>query len=238
MKQKPSMQRIGEFMEGKGFYIVLSLCVVAIGISGYFLMSGFLSPDNTSLDSPLQEVTGSAQVEVPPSQNTPVTPPADEAAVSPAETLITEEPQEDEDSSQVTVFTWPVNGNIYRDYSLEVFAYDPTMGDWRVHAGVDIEAGLGAEVMAVTTGTVSEIRDDPLMGTTVVISHGDGLESVYANLASVPAVKVGDAVKPGSVVGAVGSTAIAESAGPTHLHLEMRVNGVSCDPLLYLPERP
>ena len=39
MKQKPIAQRIGEFLEGKGFYIVLSLCVAAIGISGYYLFS-------------------------------------------------------------------------------------------------------------------------------------------------------------------------------------------------------
>ena len=37
MKQKPIAQRVGEFLEGKGFYIVLSLCVAAIGISGYYL---------------------------------------------------------------------------------------------------------------------------------------------------------------------------------------------------------
>ena len=39
MKQKPIAQRVGEFLEGKGFYIVLSLCVAAIGISGYYLFS-------------------------------------------------------------------------------------------------------------------------------------------------------------------------------------------------------
>lgn len=237
MKQKPVTQRIGEFMEGKGFYIVLFLCVAAIGISGYFLMSGLVSPDGTSLDNPSQQVTGQAQVEVPAAQVTPVKPSVEETPVPPAEPPATEEPQENADPSQATVFTWPVHGNIHRDYSLEVFAYDPTMGDWRVHAGIDIEAGLGAQVMAITAGTVSEIREDALMGTTVVINHGDGLESVYSNLAATPAVSVGDQVTPGSVIGAVGNTAIAESAGPTHLHLEMRTNGASSDPLLYLPEQ-
>ena len=39
MKKKPILERIGDFMEGKGFYIVLFLCVAAIGISGYYLFS-------------------------------------------------------------------------------------------------------------------------------------------------------------------------------------------------------
>ena len=46
MKQKPTQHKLGDFMEGKGFYIVLFLCVAAIGISGYFLFSGlFAQPE-------------------------------------------------------------------------------------------------------------------------------------------------------------------------------------------------
>ena len=44
MKQKPSQHKLGDFLEGKGFYIVLFLCVAAIGISGYYLFSS-LTPD-------------------------------------------------------------------------------------------------------------------------------------------------------------------------------------------------
>ena len=39
MKKRPFVERIGDFMAGKGFYIVLFLCVAAIGISGYYLFS-------------------------------------------------------------------------------------------------------------------------------------------------------------------------------------------------------
>ena len=55
------------------------------------------------------------------------------------------------------------------------------------------------------------------MGTTVVVEHGGGLTSTYANLASVPTVAVGDTVGAGSVLGSVGGTAIAESALASHL---------------------
>ena len=42
--KKPFLKRMGDFLEGKGFYIVLFLCVAAIGISGYYLFSS-LTPD-------------------------------------------------------------------------------------------------------------------------------------------------------------------------------------------------
>ena len=44
MKQKPSQHKLGDFLEGKGFYIVLFLCVAAIGISGYFFVQRALCP--------------------------------------------------------------------------------------------------------------------------------------------------------------------------------------------------
>lgn len=232
MKQKPFLQRIGDFMEGKGFYIVLFLCVTAIGISGYFLFSGLFSTQPVSLDEPLQQVAGSSsQVEVPTQAPSLTKPPeltepttkvsSEEAAPAPA---------------KATVYTWPVRGKIIRDFSLEVFAYDSTMGDWRTHSGLDIEADLGTEVMAVSAGTVSAVNKDSLMGTTVIIDHGKGIQSVYSNLNELPTVTVGKQVTTGVVIGAVGNTAIAESSGPAHLHFEMHQNGVAVDPVQFLPD--
>ena len=103
--------------------------------------------------------------------------------------------------------------------------------------GVDISSPVGTQVAAVAAGTVASVEQDDLMGTTVTISHGGGVESIYANLAAQPAVEAGDTVKAGDVIGAVGETAIAESARLPHLHLEMRVDGESVDPLNYLPEQ-
>ena len=237
MKQKPLMQRIGDFMEGKGFYIVLFLCVTAIGISGYYLFSGLLSTQPLSAEEPIQQVAGqSSQVELPPqTNNMPNVPEATEPTEANTEGTSDENSAKDTVSS-ANVFTWPVRGTVCRDFSLEVFAYDSTMGDWRTHSGLDIEADLGTEVMAISAGTVSAITDDPLMGTTVVIDHEEGLQSVYANLTELPTVAVGDEVTTGVVIGAVGNTAIAESSGPTHLHFEMHEDGIAIDPVQYFPD--
>ena len=57
MKKKPILERIGDFMEGKGFYIVLFLCVAAIGISGYYLFSSLDMRDgDAAVAAPTQVV--------------------------------------------------------------------------------------------------------------------------------------------------------------------------------------
>ena len=138
-------------------------------------------------------------------------------------------------TATASVFTWPVKGQVVRDYTVEALAYDETMGDWRIHDGVDIAAALGTEVMAPAGGTVSDIFADDLMGTTVVILHADGVMSSCANLAPSAAVEIGDTVRTGDIIGTLGATAIAESSQESHLHLSMTRDGVSVDPLEYLP---
>ncbi len=69
-------------------------------------------------------------------------------------------------------------------------------------------------------------RDD-LYGTVVTIDHGDGTKAVYANLASEPAVAVNDAVEPGYIIGAVGTSALAEVGQQPHLHFAVTANGQS-----------
>ena len=238
MRQKPFSQRIGDFLEGKGFYIVLFLCITAIGTSGYFLFSGMSGGSNTlASENPVQSVTGQMELEVPqvPAIQKPAPEPeheAEDTAAKDAEETLAPSHEE----TRPALYTWPVRGTIARDYSLEVFAYDETMGDWRTHSGLDIETELGAQVIATAKGTVTEVYLDDLMGTTVIIDHGAGLQSVYSNLAAQPTVAIGDQVDAGSVIGAVGSTAKAESAGAPHLHFEMRQDGVSTDPTTFLPE--
>lgn len=140
-------------------------------------------------------------------------------------------------TATASVFTWPVRGEVLRPHAVETLRYDQTMGDWRVHDGVDIAADLGTQVRAPAGGTVSDFYTDDLMGTTVVILHADGVMSTCSNLAAVPTVEIGDPVRTGDVIGSVGQSAIAESAEAPHLHLSMTKNGESVDPLSYLPER-
>lgn len=226
--KKRGLDRLGDFLAGKGFYIVLAGCLAVIGISGYFLLSG---------SQPSRSVAGRAEVIVTPAPALPSVPasamptprptPKPTPVPTPAPTPVP--------TAKPVVYTWPVKGEIVGDYSLEVLAYDQTMGDWRTHAGLDVAAPLGTQVVAVADGTVSAIYADPLMGQTVVITHADDVQSLYANLGAVPTVEVGDSVTTGMVIGSVGNGAIAEGQKASHLHLEMTEAGVSVDPANYLP---
>ena len=134
-------------------------------------------------------------------------------------------------------FVWPVSGEVEVPHSLDELIFDRTMGDWRTHAGIDIRAELGETVLAITGGVVERIFHDDLLGTTVVISHGNGLQSLYANLMEQPTVEVGQWVSMGTPIGAVGGTALAKSGIVHHLHLEVFEDGARVDPMLFLPER-
>lgn len=240
--KKGGLSRLGDFLAGKGFYLVLFLCIAAIGISGYFLLTDSFQPTQT-VARPTQMVvtpppTATPTQPLPTVTPTPTPTPATpsptpvQATPTPAPTpTITPTP-----APAALVFTWPVKGDILSPHSVETLAYDETMGDWRTHAGMDIAATLGTQVVATAAGTVIDVSFDDLMGATVVIEHQDGLESKYCNLAAKPPVSVGDEVETGSVIGSVGATAAAEGAKPSHLHFELTQNGEAVNPVDYLPK--
>ena len=234
--KKSFYHRFSDFIEGKGFYIVLALCLVAIGISGWFLFSSLTGEQEE------QPVGGTASITV-----TPAPTPA--ATVTPVKPTVTATPRPTATvpavaatpsatvqptptpKSAPTSLTWPVQGEVLTNYSVETLAYDVTMADWRTHAGLDIAAAAGTEVRAPASGVVVEVTEDVMLGTTVVIDHGGDLTTTCANLASVPTVEVGDEVTVGDIIGSVGDTAIAESALPSHLHFSVEREGQSVDPM-------
>ena len=119
---------------------------------------------------------------------------------------------------------------------MDTLAYDETMGDWRTHAGVDLNTAVGTQVLALREGQVTRVEHSDQMGSMVTIDHGDGMISRYANLAENPGVVEGDRVAMGDVIGEVGETALAESKMEPHLHLEVLVDGVPQDPMNYIPK--
>lgn len=127
----------------------------------------------------------------------------------------------------------PLRGDVLTAFSMEELVYSPTLGDWRTHNGVDIAAQQGTTVLAASAGAVLSVTDDPLMGTTVVLEHDNGYQTTYANLQAKPNVEAGDPVSAGQIIGAVGTTAAAESGQP-HLHFAVTKDGKAVDPNEYL----
>lgn len=252
-KKKTFTSRLEAFFAGKGFYIVLFLCVATIGITAWTMLSGKeadIEPVTGSLtlseqaegigeegseaavapipDEPIEEAAPVIATEdsEPIQEIAPVSPQPDSAAGA--------VPQPVEETVPV-YFIRPVPGEIENGYSMEALQYNRTMRDWRTHDGIDIAAELGAQVKSVADGKVEKVYADDAMGTTVVLLHSGGLRSVYSNLAESPTVSEGEAVAGGSVIGSVGTTALGEVGEVSHLHFAMSLNGKSVDPTKYLP---
>ena len=100
----------------------------------------------------------------------------------------------------------------------------------RYHAGIDLAAASGTPVRAARDGIVVRAGWWGTYGYAVALDHGDGSETRYAHLSRYD-VAVGDVVRQGDVLGAVGST--GASTGP-HLHFELRFDERAVDPTDYL----
>ena len=105
----------------------------------------------------------------------------------------------------------------------------PKQGASSDHKGIDIGASMGAQVIAAAAGKVTTVSYNSARGYFIVVDHGSSYVTLYQHL-SRQDVKVGDMVKAGQQIGAVGETGI--STAP-HLHFEVHVNGTPVDPLQF-----
>jgi hypothetical protein len=94
------------------------------------------------------------------------------------------------------------------------------------HRGLDIKGRPGADVLAAADGRVTVARDNgDLCGLIVVVDHDfDGYRTVYCHFAEI-AARVGDSVKRGQRIGAVGTSGQRAWPGFEHVHLELQRGG-------------
>ena len=107
---------------------------------------------------------------------------------------------------------------------------DPFLGRPAMHTGLDFRAATGDPVRATANGKIVSSGWMGGYGRMVEVDHGNGLSTRYGHLSEIH-VRVGDVVKIGQVIGAVGST--GRSTGP-HLHYETRIDGDPVDPQKFL----
>lgn len=126
-------------------------------------------------------------------------------------------------SQQRRGFASPVNGRITSPFGMRVH---PILRYSRMHWGIDIGAGYGSPVYAVTDATVTYAGWRGGAGNTVKLDHGGGIGTGYLHLSRIAAT-VGSRVRRGQIIGYVGSTGL--STGP-HLHYELYRNGSAINP--------
>ena len=165
--------------------------------------------------------------------------PGDETPEDPSDV---QEPDDKPDETPTDVmptkFLLPVQGVLQKQHSAELQVFSDTMGDYRIHLGLDIGTTAGAGVSAMADGVISQVWEDRSMGQCVAIAHGGDSYTIYKNLSpELPeSVSVGAVVKAGDVIGTVGESAAVEIADEPHLHVEMTVKGLQVDPTDYLDE--
>ena len=129
------------------------------------------------------------------------------------------------DSGQGLALVWPASGTVTRG-----FGWDGP--SW--HPGIDIGELRSLDVTAAAPGVVEAIDYAPHFegyGNIVLVDLGDGLEALYAHLSEV-GVNAGDVVVTGEKLGLAGCTGWCTG---THLHFELRQDGVAFDPAPLLP---
>jgi murein DD-endopeptidase MepM/ murein hydrolase activator NlpD len=122
---------------------------------------------------------------------------------------------------------WPVKGWLTSSFGMR---RDPFNGRRKMHEGLDIAARTGTAVTATADGIVSSVKTEPGYGKVVILDHGYGYRTIYGHNSRYY-VKVGQRVRRGERIAAVGNT--GRSTG-SHVHYEIRLNGVPVNPRKYL----
>jgi murein DD-endopeptidase MepM/ murein hydrolase activator NlpD len=127
----------------------------------------------------------------------------------------------------------PAKGELSSGFGLRV---NPVTGELGWLGGMDIAADAGSDILAAYAGVVRKISADAISGNYVLISHGQssaddavdsGFQSFYCHASKI-LVSEGERVAAGQKIALVGST--GQATGP-HLHVELRLNGVSYNPV-------
>ena len=208
----------------RGFYTILSLCALIIAASAWVIWGNahrqnavepdtgmpIIAPADSTAEAPTEPATVPQQEQEPESviEKQPV------AATEPEPAVTVSAP----------VYVRPVSGAVLTPFSGDTLLFQPTMGDWRVHAGTDFSAEAGETVLALTDGTVQQIAE-----------HNNGLTSSYCGMDDVR-VQEGQVVSAGEALGVCADSIPAESALGTHVHVQVTQNDAPIDVLTLLDE--
>lgn len=225
MFRNKTKDKLSAFFRKNGFYLVLSVCLLGVGVGAFFGIG--TSGDSEETPKATEPPEGEQVQAI-------VTPKPTNAVMAPSPTLSatpTEEVRQTVKNARVTL-AMPLEGEIIKAFSGETLVYNPTLNMWMTHNGIDIAGKEGAEVKAALAGVIQEVKHDDSKGLMVTIDHGGNGCTVYAGLAE-SSVKAGDKINAGQTVGTVG-TPPCESVQGAHLHFEYLVKEEYMDPVEYL----
>jgi len=219
MQEKQQAGKKGKAV-GRGFFIALTLCILAVGgmATSHFTETLRTQEQNSAFTTVSSQTTTSAS----PVAVTLPTTASTTATTTVLATTTTEPPR--------ASVVWPLGNTVAAPFS-ETPVYSETMEDYRPHSGVDLAGEDGDTVVALTDGTVTGFEQDVLWGGSLTVSRSDGTQAIYRGVKA--GVKEGDAVQAGDPVGVLTGVP-CEQAGGMHLHLELLMDGKPADPMTLL----
>lgn len=177
------------------------------------------NPTDVSLNEPESLPTTNQSVPTSPSQETPLPLP--------------DQPQNEAmaGGGDPPALSYPVAGDISITNPFALVARQGTLNDWRAHQAVDIAAAVGSAVRAAAAGTVKQIiQNDLLWGTVLVLDHGGSYTTTYSNLQDL-AVRIGQSVTAGQMVGKLAGSPPVEQMEMAHLHFALYHGEQAVDPI-------
>lgn len=221
--------KISKIFSGKSFYLILALCLVAIGAAAWMAMDNFDNGGNTaSYDDKNQNISSMDNTLINSDSNSTADD-VDANASEPYEEVSSKEEYKPQQNSVANNFIMPLNGNVAKAFSDETLVYSNTYKDMRLHIGIDIVGNLGDEIHSCGNGVVVAIIDDAKCGKYVEIDHGNEVVARYCGFDKI-SVKEDDVVTAGTKLGTLG-TVNDECLDKIHLHLEFHKAEKPVDPL-------
>lgn len=251
MKKSSSFKESGRrnFFRKYGYYMVLGVCVLCVGVAGWAAMKKISTPpteriiSTTAPNKNTGEQKAGVNVSGVEKETTTVASTTTQAATESQST--TKAPVTTTEHAKTTIssdaldaaagkpfesyYMAPIGNGISKAYSNGELVYSETMNDWRVHNGTDFKAEKGDPVKAITDGIVLDVYEDSLMGVVVEVNHGNGVIAKYCGLAKNPPVKKDTMLTMGQTIGMIGDMPM-ESVEQYHLHLEVTIDKKQVDP--------
>ena len=213
---KKNSNKILTFFKKNATYLVLTFCILAIGLSVTLML---VQRDN-ALKTPLINNSldlGNGNLDQSGNVGTDV-----------------ELPEDNQPVDKPITFIMPVLSPTEIGEYNEAMVFNQTLSRYESHMAIDFFAPEGTEVYAVCDGTIESVENTLLHGTTIVINHGNGVRSIYNSLADGDSVSIGQKVKQGDLIGEVSTSNRQEYKLGAHLHFSATENGEVIDPMKYL----
>ena len=130
--------------------------------------------------------------------------------------------------------TWPVEGDVVMDYSMDHSIYFETLNVYKYNPSILLGAEVGTPVEAAANMKILKVEETLETGTTITADMGNGYQAVYGQLKDVT-VSADDVVAAGTVLGYINEPTKYYTKEGANLYFSMTKDGESVDPVLYLP---